>query len=129
MAGPISRYHRQYNVPQKQPTQIPRERFPPGKQLARALLYLCRDVSRVIPGCGSVVVIHEKRPSGLGVDFDLPAEGQGVAVVVSHGRRGGACLHGAHAARAPVLRHFIRAAGALKTPWSDVGKWAGSFWK
>lgn len=87
-------------------------------------------MSGVIPGCRAVVVIHKEGPSSVRVNFDFPAEGQGLAVIVSHHQYWRLRLHCAHVAPVcRVLRHFIQATDALKIPLSDVVEWAGSFSK
>lgn len=74
---------------------------------------------RVVPGCRAVVVVHEERPPGLGVDLDFPSEGERVAVVVGHRRQEDRRLrlHAVHCCSAAgLLKHFIWATDALKIP-------------
>lgn len=74
-------------------------------------------MSRVIPGCRAVIVIHKEGPSGLRVNFDFPSEGERVVVIVGHGQYRRLRLHAVHvAAGCRVLKHFIQATDALKIP-------------
>lgn len=50
-------------------------------------------MSRVIPGCRAVIVIHKEGPPSLRVNFDFPAEGERVVVIVGHCHYRRLCLH------------------------------------
>lgn len=56
-------------------------------------------MSRVIPGCRAVAMVHKKGPSSLRVDFYFPSEGQRVVVIIRHGEYGGLSLHSVHVGR------------------------------
>lgn len=68
-----------------------------------ALIYLDRVVSRVVPGCRAVVMIHEEGPSSLRVDLDLPAERERDVVVAGHGHHPRLRLQAVHAAAAAAV--------------------------
>lgn len=76
-----------------------RRHAPPSPTLS-ASVYLDRVVSRVVPGCRAVVVIHEEGPPGLRVDFDLPAKRERNVVVVGHRHYRRLRLQAVHAATA-----------------------------
>lgn len=77
----------------------------PAPPTLSASLYLDRVVSRVIPGCRAVIVIHEEGPSSLRVDFDLPAERERNVVIVGHRHYPRLRLQAVHAAAAAAVEY------------------------
>lgn len=102
--------HRVPGVPAFRPSPAPPPPIPcpAARRREEGLAHLraLRGHARVVPRRGAAVVIHEERPSGLRVDLDLPARGQGVAIAgavagrrLHHRRVGGSAHAGSGSAR------------------------------